>query len=150
MSKSTQIKFTLNHDDFNQQLQPQVLDNKECNLLEIIDVPSVGKTLELISRDWFKTKILDIKNLVGISFKISEEFNDNAENLLHFVKSWNKNSFVLAIRSTVGKCENKFYWRVNGREELYYLNIDEDTTGIVSLFCQEFLINQIKAGKNGE
>ncbi|XP_070508868.1 uncharacterized protein [Chironomus tepperi] len=147
MLSQVELNFSLNSDEFEQQLQTH--DLTECNLLIIVNVPSAAKGLKLISKDWFKSKVFSHENLHGISLKINEENIEKFDPNSHFNKLNQNTSVCVSYQSTVGKCESKIYWKVKGHEGCYLVDIDEDITGDLSSFCLGYLVDEIRNGRIG-
>ena len=146
MNKNIQIEFTLNEVEFSQRFEDVINQNSTPDLLQIINIPTTSKGLQLISQNWFELKVCNHQQLIEIILKINEAIDDLPDNLdLLF-----KKPILIAFQSTIGGHESKTYWKTAGRDKYYSLYIDYDSTNDVTAFCHEFLTDEIKSGRNGE
>ncbi|KAL7012750.1 hypothetical protein ACKWTF_015020 [Chironomus riparius] len=145
MSKIDEIEFTLNEVEFLQRFEDVVSQNSMLDLLHVINIPTSSKGHQLISQNWFDSKICSHQQLIGIILRINGAIDDLPENL----DLVSKPSILIAFQSTIGGHESKTYWKTAGRDKFYSLYIDDDDTDDVTSFCHAFLIDEIKNGRTG-
>ena len=126
---------------------------KELNtsdVIEIINIPSVEKSLEMISSIWFKSEIIAMDNLIGVTMKIDEKFDKKLIDDFRKLK-FDKTSLILFIfESTLGKFENKIFWKNAGSERVYMLDEFDDSDGTLGEYCKKFIMKELKLEKSGE
>ncbi|XP_070493589.1 uncharacterized protein [Chironomus tepperi] len=149
MSHKYVINYSLNENELIQNylnLNPNI-DN--IQVLNIINTPSAQKGLELLSKVWFKTDILQKSNLFGINIKIDDVINEEFNEKPHFYELNFKESFLIGFQSTSGKHESMIYWKMLNCDKFYSLYIDDDESEDVSRFLMEFLVEEIRNGRSG-
>lgn len=149
MFRSYCIQFSLIEAEFIQAYQNLAQNVTNLQLLTITATPFACKGLELLSQDWFKTKILKMHNLIGINFKIDEKLEEKFNDKPHFHEFNDKESFVVGFQSTLGGHESMIYWKVPNRKQFYSIYIDDETEDVTN-YLHYFLIEEIKNGKCGK
>jgi len=96
-------------------------------------------------------------NIIKIKFLINQELPDdlNATSFAHvFPEDY---SVRVTFRSTVANCENKIFWKLkitnhgNGQQQKFHLlNIEEDSDGAVTEYCQNHVDYALKQDFTGE
>jgi hypothetical protein len=126
---------------------------KELNtsdVIEIINIPTVDKSLEMLSSSWFKSEIIAMDNLIGVTMKIDEKFD---KNLIQNVRKlrFDKKALILFIfESTLGKYQRKIFWKNAGSDRIYMLDDFDDADGCFGEYCKRFIMKELKLEKSGE
>ena len=144
------VDFSLNEEEFLTKFEAEREKLPEFNFVEVTNIPTATKGLELISKDWFKLIICEPKVLFGINLRIHEKVDENFKEKPHFFEVNFKDSFLISFQSTTGECESKTYWKIPSRGSFYSTYIDDDEDENVLAFFQEFLIEEINDGKSGK
>jgi len=126
---------------------------KELNtsdVIEIINIPTVEKSLEMISSIWFKSEIIAMDNLIVVTMKIDEKFDKNLINDFRKLKFDKKSLILFIFESTLGKFQNKMFWKNAGSERVYMLDEFDDSDGTLGKYCKKFIMKELKLEKSGE
>ncbi|KAL7013547.1 hypothetical protein ACKWTF_015459 [Chironomus riparius] len=145
MQTPFQIQFHL--------IQRQMLKNfeKELNksdVIEIVNIPSVDKALEMISSIWFKSEFIAMDNLIGVIMKIEEKFNNNLNENFRKLKFNKKTLIMFIFESTLGKYRSDIFWKNAGSERVYKLDDFEDSDGSLAEYCRRFIMKELKLEKS--
>lgn len=137
------------------QIQNQILKNFEKELhtsdvIEIFNIPSVDKSLEMVSSLWFKSEFTAIDNLIGVTMKIDEKFDKNLIKNFRKLKFSKKILIMFVFESTMAKDKNNIFWKNAGSLMVYTLNDFEDPDGTLTEYCKRFIMNELKRKKSGE
>jgi len=144
------IKFSLREAEFLQNFQNLITNEEIVQLINITETPSAQKGLELLSQDWFKSKVVKQQHLFGINFKIDEKIDDKFNEKPHFHELNCRESFLVAFQSTLGEHESQTYWKVLSRDKFYSIYIDDDEGEDVTTFVHKFLAVEIKNERSGK
>lgn len=96
-------------------------------------------------------------NIIKIKFLINEKFSEelNATSFDHYFSK--ENSVRITFQSIVENCENKIFWKLkstnngNGQQQKFHLlNIEEDSDGAVTEYCQSHIDHELMAGFYGK
>lgn len=150
MNKEILVEYSLDESEFLSTFQGQIEYDQNFDVLKVYNVPTALKGLELISKNWFLSKICHHENLLGIKLKINEEFNENFNNKPHIFDFKFKESFLISFQSNFGSHESKNYWKIPETDKFYSLFIEDDKTDEITTFCQEVLIEETGEGRTGK
>lgn len=108
-----------------------------------------SSTLEALSDLCSSLRTYTAGNLVIQNYyiKISAEF-DKKLNETSFLHNLTSNEPVIIVFE-YNLTDTKIFWRNSGTE-MFTLEIEDDVGGILSLFCAEFIANEIKSGNSGK
>ena len=126
---------------------------KELNtsdVIEIINIPSIEKSLEMISSIWFKSEFIAMDNLIGVIMKIDEKFNKNLITNFRKLKFDKKTLIMFIFESTLGKYRSDLFWKNAGSDRVYMLDDFEDSDGSLAEYCRKFIMKELKLEKSGE
>jgi len=146
MEKKIQVEFSLDDAEFSERFENAIKIQPMFDFLIIINIISVSKGLQLISQEWFRSKVCSHENLIGINLKI----NGTIDGLSDYLDLVFKNTILIAFQSTINGHESKTYWKTAGCDKFYSLDIDDDSTDDITSFCHEFFIDEIKNERIGE
>lgn len=121
-------------------LDPHYLNQKFSTTMEAIAwISSTPKSNFEISKEFTHISL-------NISEKIEKSLFDN------FLKSFFgiEYSILIYVKSSAVEDESLFYWRNLGKKVFHYLEINNDSNGFVTQFCQKFLLNEILTFKSGK
>lgn len=141
MSNSFIIDFTLDQEELAKTFQ-----GHQYEVLIINNIPSVSDAFQLISTQVFKNQV----NLSAINFKIHEKFLNNFYGTPSIYDFCRKKPIAVTFQSLVGSHNSCVFWKTAEKTNFFSLKIMNDVIGIVTTFCQNFLIEQIKDDKTGK
>lgn len=150
MKDSILIDFSLDQFQIKEDLEASILKQKDFNKIIINNTCTAVKGLELISKEWFKLKLKNYQNLLGLNFKLNEAINNDFKDIPQFFDLNFKESFFVAFQSTIGDHGSKTFWKIPRRKKFYSLYIDNDETEDITNFFHEFLVYEMKNGRNGK
>ncbi|CAG9811245.1 unnamed protein product [Chironomus riparius] len=86
------------------------------------------------------------ESIMKIYVKISSQFDNNlnATSFINHLRADKPTIIVFEFNTT----DTKIFWRQSGKE-LYVLKIQDDVNGNLSLFCANFIADEIKSGYSG-
>ncbi|KAL7029854.1 hypothetical protein ACKWTF_006396 [Chironomus riparius] len=139
------LAFSLIESEIVEKLELSVNHQPEFDQLIIQSIPSTLKGLQLISQNWFESKVCSYEKLIAIILQIDDNLNDLPENI-EFIS---KNRILVGFQSTLEDHESKSYWKFTGREKFYSLSIENDASTNATSFFREFIVDEIRNGRTG-
>ena len=147
MSNTLDLEFSLNEEEFAELIGNESKINQNVNSLVISNTPNVEKGAELLTKNGFKESIQKFQNLSGIIFKISDKFDETLDFKSFILCPGFEGLILVAFQSAH---ESKTCWKVRDHDKLYSIFIDDDSTGCITAFFHEFLIEELKNGRTGK
>ena len=120
-------------------------DEMEVHQKLTFSVFSVTEALELLAKTFANTKSTSIESLQEFVFNINSKLHRKPDkaSCLFYLKS--AQSVLIVFKSVVNNNEAILFWRSSISEELKSV----ESNGTATEFCQNFLVQEIKRGRNG-
>jgi len=146
------LDFSLDQKKFIKEFEEEKLklENGIFDFVNIQNISSVQKSLELISEKWFRSQICGLKNLTGINLRINEEINEKFNEKPRSFEFSLINKIVITFQSKISNHASINFWKVPGRDNFYSLFIDDDEDEEITDFFQEFMVDEIKDTRSGK
>jgi len=144
------FEFSLNEEKFAGIIGSKIEVSLEINSIVISNTPNVEKGAELLTKNWFKAEIQKFQNLFGIIFKIDDELDENLDIKPFLLCLGSEGSIFLTFQSNFGDHECKTCLKIHDCDKFYSISIDDDSSGCITAFFHEFLIEELKNEQTGK
>jgi len=147
---SISIKYSPNNSRFLKNFDINIKKQQNFEVVIIKSIPTFSKGLNLLSKSWFKSQIVNNSKIIGISLKIREEIKEPQKEHPQIYEYASKDSILISFQSTVGNNVSKTYWKIHRSKKFYSLYIEDDQYQNLAPYFHDFIVGEIKKGRLGE
>lgn len=144
------MKFFLNESNFIEEFKTEESTHEENKVVQITEISSISKTIELLSKDWFKEKILNSSCLKQVILRINEEIHEDFNENFQLFTFDDEIQILITFQSTIGSHASKIFWKNKDSEKLYSVYIEENADEEVEKFVRSFIAEEMENNKTGE